>query len=270
MLFVDDIVLIDETQSRVNARLEVWIQTLESKGFKLRRTKIEYLECKFSDGTHEIDVEVKLDAQVIPKRVSFKYPGCIIQGNREIDEDVAHRIGAGWMKWTLTSSVLYDKNVPPILKGNFIRVVVRPTMLCNKRDNIKNEAIRDRVGVASMEDKMRESRLRWFRHVKRRSNDAPIMRYERLAMTNLRRGRCRPKKYLGEMIRQDMVFLQLTKDMTLDRRVWRSRIRVEGILFSVAIIWNYLSFISLFFFAFPFLFSPPPPPPPPPHLPPSL
>ncbi|XP_070048722.1 uncharacterized protein [Nicotiana tomentosiformis] len=98
MLFADDIVLIDEMLSGVNARLEVWRQTLESKCFKLSRTKTEYLECKFCDGTHEGDVEVKLDAQVIPKRASFKYLDSIIQGNGEIDEDVAHRIGAGWMK----------------------------------------------------------------------------------------------------------------------------------------------------------------------------
>ncbi|KAG5577487.1 hypothetical protein H5410_057621 [Solanum commersonii] len=28
-------------------RLEVWRQTLESKGLRLSRTKMEYLECKF-------------------------------------------------------------------------------------------------------------------------------------------------------------------------------------------------------------------------------
>nr|XP_009761102.1 PREDICTED: uncharacterized protein LOC104213317 [Nicotiana sylvestris] len=95
MLFADNIVLIDEMRSKVNARLEVWRQTLESKGFKLSRTKIEYLECKFCDETHEADVEAKLDAQVIPKIASFKYLGSIIQGNREIGEDVAYHIGAG-------------------------------------------------------------------------------------------------------------------------------------------------------------------------------
>jgi len=42
MLFVDDIVLIDETRDRVNAKLEVWRQTLKIIGFKLSRTKIEY------------------------------------------------------------------------------------------------------------------------------------------------------------------------------------------------------------------------------------
>ena len=48
MLFADDIVLIDETRAEVNVKLELWWQTLESQGFRIRRTKTEYIECKFS------------------------------------------------------------------------------------------------------------------------------------------------------------------------------------------------------------------------------
>nr|XP_016459241.1 PREDICTED: uncharacterized protein LOC107782821 [Nicotiana tabacum] len=95
MLFADDIVLINETRDGVNARLEVWRHTLESKGFKLSWSKTEYLEYKFSDNMHEKGVEVKIGTQVVPKRDSFKYFGFIIQGNREIDKDVTHRIGVG-------------------------------------------------------------------------------------------------------------------------------------------------------------------------------
>ncbi|XP_070032847.1 uncharacterized protein [Nicotiana tomentosiformis] len=60
---------------------------------------------------------VILDSQVIPKRESFKYLGSIIQGDGEIDEDVTHRIGVGWMKWRLASGVLCDKKVSPKLKA---------------------------------------------------------------------------------------------------------------------------------------------------------
>ncbi|XP_070057181.1 uncharacterized protein [Nicotiana tomentosiformis] len=85
--------------------LKEQLQELLDKGF-IRPVyhlgvETEYLEYKFSDERHEEEVEVKIDTQVIPTRDSFKYLGSIIQGNGEIDEDVTHRIGAGWMRWRL-------------------------------------------------------------------------------------------------------------------------------------------------------------------------
>ena len=53
MLLADDVVLVDENQVGVNRKLELWRQTLESKGFKLSRTKTEYMRCDFGNATHE-------------------------------------------------------------------------------------------------------------------------------------------------------------------------------------------------------------------------
>ncbi|XP_070026616.1 uncharacterized protein [Nicotiana sylvestris] len=225
MLFADDIVLIDETRRGVNERLEVCRHALESKGFRLSRTKTEYLECKFGAEPTEAGVEVRLDSQIIPKRSSFKYLGSVIQGIGEIAEEVTHRIGVGWMKWRLATGVLCDKKVPLLLKGKFYKTVVRSAMLMNK---IRNEDFQEKVGVAPIEDKMREARLRWFRHIQRRSTDAPVRRCERLVVVGMRRGRVRPKKYWGDVIRQDLARLRITEDMTLDRELWRSNIKVVG------------------------------------------
>ncbi|WMV15452.1 hypothetical protein MTR67_008837 [Solanum verrucosum] len=96
-----------------------------------------------------------------------------------------------------------------------------------RSDKIRNEVIREKVGVASVVDKLREARLRWFGHVKRRCADAPLRRCEELVVDGTRRGRGRPKKYWGEVIRQDLAQLRITEDMTLDRKEWRSRIKVE-------------------------------------------
>ncbi|KAF3668459.1 Elongation factor 1-alpha [Capsicum annuum] len=95
-------------------------------------------------------------------------------------------------------------------------------------ERVRNEIIREKVGVALVEDKMREVRLRWFRHVMRRGTDVPVRRCERLALNGFRRGRGRPKKYLREVIRLDMEQLKLAEDMTLDRKVSRTRIRMDA------------------------------------------
>lgn len=43
--FVDNIVLVNKIRSGVNAELEIWQDTLESKDIHLNVTKIEYMEC---------------------------------------------------------------------------------------------------------------------------------------------------------------------------------------------------------------------------------
>jgi len=73
MLFVDDIVLIDELCSGVNDKLKVWRAPMESKGFGLSKTKIEHLECKFGNVRHEVEVEVKINTLVIYPRENCKY-----------------------------------------------------------------------------------------------------------------------------------------------------------------------------------------------------
>ena len=53
MLFADDVVPVDESRAGVNRKLELWRRTLESKEFRLSRTKTEYMMCDFSATRHE-------------------------------------------------------------------------------------------------------------------------------------------------------------------------------------------------------------------------
>ena len=227
---------------------------MESRGFRLSRSKTEYLKCGFSGA--EIDGgEVIMGGVVVPQVEKFKYLGSIIEESGDIEEDVSHRIRAGWQKWRKTSGVLCDKKIPLRLKGRVYRMVVRPALLygaecwpvkktqvqrlmvaemrmirwmCGytRLDRIRNEVIRKRVGVAPLEDKLRETRLRWFGHVKRRSADAPVRRCEAIDLSYYKRGRGRPKMSWDVVIRSDMKFMGLTEDMAQDRNMWRSRIKI--------------------------------------------
>jgi hypothetical protein len=56
----------------VNRKLELWRHTLESKGFRLSRTKTEYMRCDFNATRHE-EGDVSLDRQVVAKKDTFRY-----------------------------------------------------------------------------------------------------------------------------------------------------------------------------------------------------
>ena len=43
-----------------------------------------------------------------------------------------------------------------------------------RKDRIRNDDIRDRVGVAPIEEKLVQHRLRWFGHIQRRPPEAPV------------------------------------------------------------------------------------------------
>ena len=93
-------------------------------------------------------------------------------------------------------------------------------------DKITNGVIRGLAGVAPIEEKMRESRLRWFGHVKRRSVAAPVRRGETINPPGGKRGRGRPKKSLEEVVREELRVVGLTEDMARDRSLWRDKIKV--------------------------------------------
>jgi hypothetical protein len=53
----------------------------------------------------------------------------MLQSDREIDEDVSHRIRAKCVKWRQTYGILFDKKVPNKLKGKFYRMAITHVMM---------------------------------------------------------------------------------------------------------------------------------------------
>ncbi|GJZ32501.1 hypothetical protein Tco_0577937 [Tanacetum coccineum] len=126
-----------------------------------------------------------------------------------------------WVRWRAASRVLCDKKAPFKLKGRFYRVAIRPCILygsecwtitkaqankvevvelrmlrwtCGKTilNMIPNGVSRIVLEVETIISKMRESRLRWFGHVRRMSQQGPVRRVEALIVNDKRR-RGRPK-----------------------------------------------------------------------------
>jgi hypothetical protein len=158
---------------------------------------------------------------VVPKKDTFRYLGSMLQKNEDIDEDVSHRIKVGWLKCRQVSGVLCDPRVQLKLKDKFYKTVIRSAMLygaecwptkrrhvqqlsvaemlmlrwiCGhtRKDRVRNDDICERLGVAPVEEKLVQHRLRWFGHMQRRSADAPIRNGVIRRTDNKKRDRGRP------------------------------------------------------------------------------
>ena len=124
------------------------------------------------------------------------------------------------MKWHQASSILSEKIVPQKLKGKFYRTAVRPAMLygaecwptkrrhvqqlgvaemrmlrwmCGhtRKDGVRNDDIRDKVGVAQIEEELVQHHPRWFGYIQCSPPEA-LVHSERLKHAENVRGQARP------------------------------------------------------------------------------
>jgi hypothetical protein len=95
-----------------------------------------------------------------------------------------------------------------------------------RRDKVRNEDIRDRVGVAPIEEKLILHRLRWFGHVQRRPPEVPVRSGVLERVDNVKRGRGRPKLTWDEAVRRDLKEWNIPKELAMDRSAWRLAISV--------------------------------------------
>ena len=193
MLFVDDIVICEDTKEEVEKRLESWRYALERRGMKVSRLKTEYL-C-ISGGNN--DETVKINDTKVPKVKEFKYLGSTVQESGSCKREVKKRVQAGWNGWREVSGVICNRRLPARVKGKVHSSVVRPTMVyglemvavtkkqveemevtemkmlrfamgVTRKDKIRNEYIRGTVIGEWLRMKMREGRLSvWTCHEER-------------------------------------------------------------------------------------------------------
>ncbi|KAG2584257.1 hypothetical protein PVAP13_6KG286306 [Panicum virgatum] len=85
-----------------------------------------------------------------------------------------------------------------------------------RRDRVRNEIIRDRVGVAPIDEKLTQHRLRWL----------PVRNGVLEWVDNVKRGRGRPKLTWDESVKRDLKDWNISKEIALDRSAWRLAINV--------------------------------------------
>jgi hypothetical protein len=95
-----------------------------------------------------------------------------------------------------------------------------------RRDQVWNDDIRERLGVAPVEEKLVQHHLRWFGHIQQRSADAPVCSGVIRRSDNEKRGRGRQNLTWEESVKRVLKDWCITKELALDRREWKLAIHV--------------------------------------------
>ncbi|VDO21265.1 unnamed protein product [Heligmosomoides polygyrus] len=103
--------------------------------------------------------------------------------------------------------------------------MLRWTAGVTRMDRIRNDAIRQKLGVAPIADKMREVRLRWYGHVLRGKEDSVRKIGFKLEVVG-KRPRERPKQRWSDTLHMDLKVAGVHPDLTVDRERWRHDTRI--------------------------------------------
>ena len=116
-----------------------------------------------------------------------------------------------------------------------------------RKDRVRNDDIRDRVGVAPIEEKLVQHRLRWFGHIQRRPPEAPVHSGRLKRAENVKRGRGWPILTWEESVKRDLKDWSIDKELAMDRGAWKLAIHVPEPWVGCEILWvSPLAYPNLF------------------------
>ena len=157
------------------------------------------------------------------------------------------------MSWRNVSGVLCDRKLSAKVKGKMYKSVVRPAMLygmemvavtkkqmgkmevaelkmvrwalgVTRKEKIGNEYLRRTAKIAKLGEKLRNARLHWYGHVKRREEDYVGKRMMEMAVPGIRK-RKRPRRRWMDLVRENMERVGAREGDEVDRVKWRILLR---------------------------------------------
>ncbi|VDO67925.1 unnamed protein product [Heligmosomoides polygyrus] len=172
--------LASEDKGELERELQAWCDRLERFELKHNVKKAEYLT---TDVTESSSIEV--NGIELPRTAVFKYLGSAVVSDGKLMVEVNSRVSVAWSKWRLLTGVLSDKKIPEHFQTKIYGAVARAVAMCGaecwpatkevetrlsvmetkmlrwttgvtRMDLIRNDVIRQKLGVAPRADKMRD------------------------------------------------------------------------------------------------------------------
>ena len=254
LAYADDICHWETSKERLQDAAEVWDRVLSEAGLSMNKVKTEVMV--FGRGEEVLDI--RLDGTTLPQAKEFKYLGVTVKSTGGIHDEITERINKYSRQFHLLYPIFKEKHIPTEVKRLIYTTVLIPTLTYGAetwtltttdmsrlvaaemkpirlilgktiRDQIRNEELRRRLEVISLESRMEQAKLRWLGHVQRMEGG----RIPKLAFNwtpNGRRLTGRPRKRWRDSIQEILTKYRIGRlsrleeeDIFQDRVEWRRR-----------------------------------------------
>ena len=200
---------------------------------------------------NEEPVKVELDGAEYEVVQQFCYLGDMLASGGGAAAASIARVRSGWKKFRELLPILTSRGFSHRVKGKLYAACVRSVMLygsetwpikeehlprlaradmqmvrwmCNVslRDRKSSEELRQRLHIPDIADVIRQRRLRWFGHIERMAVDNPVRQCQHIVVEG-KRPKGRPRKTWQEVIKDDLLSLNLDSGLAQDRKDWKKR-----------------------------------------------
>ena len=227
LLFADDTAMVASTEERLQRLVEEFGAVCERRKLRVNVGKSKVMVCSRGGGRARLDV--RLNGEVLEEVESFKYLGSVISKGGGVSEDVSQRVNAGAAAYGAMKSIWREKEVGMRVKKGLYESIIVPTVMyggeswglrkkeerrlnvmemnclrnmcgVSRRDRVRNEEVRRRVGVESeLAERVKGRVLSWFGHVERMSGERMTKRVYESSVEGARGRGAPPKGWMSSV-----------------------------------------------------------------------
>ncbi|XP_073989088.1 uncharacterized protein [Rhodnius prolixus] len=250
LIYADDLVLIADSQAKLQHNINVWVEELEKKNMEVNLEKSKTMVVCRTEKRHKIRIKGKTLEQV----GVYKYLGVLISSDGRVKDELNSRCAAsgklfqainkkfvskrevskqtklrifnsiylptltyGCESWALTKN---SKNRIQAAEMRYLRRVEGKT----RRDRVRNTTIRSNLGCEAVVERIMRTQLRWFGHMNRMEDTRhPKRAYEARCSGKRPRGRRRTtwSDNVTESLNRTGITVNKAKTMARDRDGWK-------------------------------------------------
>ena len=256
LLFADDTVLMADSEEKLRRVVCEFGKVCNRRKLKVNVNKSKVMVCNRRAQLENLDVRV--EGERLEEVDDFKYLGGVITGDASIGMDVQQRVNGGMKVFGAVKSMWKVKSLSMKGKRAMYQGIVVPTALygaetwgasvrdrrrldvmemkclrsmcgVNRRDRVRNEEVRRRVGIQeTLSERMDRRVLSWYGHIERMDDDRLT---KRIYKANARGARVRGRPKMAWMdgvkraVEKRGVTVDRAKELAYDRSEWRAFVK---------------------------------------------